>query len=427
MAGLVDFLLNAAAILFAVTVYSANPLALNLALVLPALAILVLSPASKTSKQLKPPSKEQTRTPASKETAQHVSLPIKPFVTTYRGCMLVITCIAILAVDFRVFPRRFGKVENWGTSLMDLGVGSFVFSAGLVGVRPTLKQRLSGQTSSLAQRLVASSRSSLPLLILGLVRLWSVKGLDYAEHVSEYGVHWNFFFTLALLPPFVALCDALFRYVPSNTALAVVVGLAYEVVLESTELTRFMLTAPRTSLLSQNREGLFSFFGYFAIFLAGQATGATVLPASRAGSASRDPVLRGLLLAAAGWSVAFFVLLDYTYGANLRVSRRLANLPYVVGVAAFNNGQMALFYAIERGVFGRHAEVGDATSRLLRAFNRNGLALFLAANLGTGLVNMALPTLHMGTAQAMGALLVYMGALSALALGLDARNITIKV
>lgn len=356
---------------------------------------------------------------------------------------MVITCAAILAVDFKIFPRRFAKAENWGTSLMDMGVGSFVFSAGVVSARNTLKERSSGKRTSLLNKLSQSLRHSIPLLVLGLIRLWSVKGVDYAEHVSEYGVHWNFFFTLGFLPPFVALFQSAFDIIPSYAALAMLLGAAYEAALDFTALKAFILTAPRTDLVSQNREGIFSFLGYLAIFLAGQATGTYVLP-RESQTINNEGRIRKFLQSTLGklmlWTLAWSVLFELTtshYGFSLSVSRRLANFPYVLWVAAFNCAQLAMCAVSEKLCFPHIHIVTDpetekrrsqeATSTMLHAFNRNGLAIFLLANLLTGAVNLTMPTLDMGRLESMVVIVGYMGILAATALALNAWNISIKL
>jgi len=112
-------------------------------------------------------------------------------------------------------------------------------------------------------------------------------------------------------------------------------------------------------------------------------------------------------------------------------------MPYLAWVAAFNCGQLLLFRVIEGILFpflytsrDRKVEkerVSKATSKVLNAFNRNGLAIFCLANVLTGLINMTLPTLDMNDYQAMAVLISYMSILTGVGLFLDQRNITIKL
>ncbi|KIE01323.1 GPI-anchored wall transfer protein, partial [Metarhizium majus ARSEF 297] len=433
----VDFLLCVGAFLLATTLYASTPVLLILFLLAPVASVYMLP--AQTARKKKPIVPRD-----GKNAARPLDvLPAKPFLTSYRGAMMVMTCVSILAVDFRLFPRRFAKVETWGTSLMDMGVGSFVFTAGVVAARPVLKERASGKSMSLVKRLVYSARHSAPLLVLGVIRLLSVKGLDYAEHVTEYGVHWNFFFTLGFLPPFVAAFQAVLRYVPSYAALALLVGGVYEVLLENTALKAYILTAPRTDLLSMNREGIFSFFGYLAIFLAGQDLGMFIIPrainprSKATPGTQRNTLLMTIAVWAAIWSALYYLCTGYSFGLGLVVSRRLANLPYVLWVASFNTIQIfacclidtVFFPATYNATDGRTEREANefATSRVLRAFNRNGLAVFLVANLLTGLVNMTVRTLDVGPSVTMAVLLGYMGVVTGFAVLLDMYDVSVKL
>jgi phosphatidylinositol glycan class W len=55
------------------------------------------------------------------------------------------------------------------------------------------------------------------------------------------------------------------------------------------------------------------------------------------------------------------------------------------------------------------------------------LAIFLIANLLTGLVNLTIPTLYVNNSQAMGILVGYGAILAGIALALDMYDISIKL
>jgi len=74
-----------------------------------------------------------------------------------------------------------------------------LFMAYFIGTCNVMILSFVGYCCSAFTRIINSMKSTGPLWVLGFCRLASVKATDYQEHLTEYGIHWNFFFTLAVV------------------------------------------------------------------------------------------------------------------------------------------------------------------------------------------------------------------------------------
>jgi hypothetical protein len=108
--------------------------------------------------------------------------------STFRTMVYMVTSISILAVDFQIYPRSNAKTETYGVSIMDLGVGAYVIGHALKSVQKSTNVEF-----------IRTAKQSSFLILMGIGRLISVKSTNYVEHITEYGIHWNFFFTLAIV------------------------------------------------------------------------------------------------------------------------------------------------------------------------------------------------------------------------------------
>lgn len=327
----------------------------------------------------------------------------KNYLTAYRAHMLIMTTIAILAVDFVLFPRKLAKVETWGTSLMDLGVGSFIFSGGIVA---RVKHTKASNTSIKS----LFFRKSNILFVLGLLRLFFVKNLEYQEHVSEYGVHWNFFITLGLVPllhdfiiqPFIGVTGT------NRGILALILSGSMELWLnKDPRVLKFLIEADRDNLLSSNREGIYSFLGYVAIFLLGQEVGGSIVLPSRKNPNDCTAMILGSYRCSNTAALGVYTVLCWTLNQlvlhvdKYYISRRFANLPYVLWVVSYNLGFLTAYSLVDVVL------IRESTDSMLALINDNGLLLFLMANILTGLINMTMNTLGASTFQTMGVLIAY--------------------
>ena len=377
--------------------------------------------------------------PFGDESAPHAK---RPYLAAYRAAMTLTTAVAILAIDFHAFPRRLGKTQTFGVGLMDVGTGSFVLANALVsrearGVPPTRECHFGVEPYCLGYNAVVVLHNVLPLLLCGIVRAVAVYAFDYQQPVSEYGVYWNFFFTLAA----VCAIGQLVTIPPRYSALAGAVVLAahqYALTHEGIgELIRADWDQGKRgdTWVMLNKEGVFSLPGYYAIYLIGVGVGnlleQSTLALHNARKATGGVKKHGNTgdKWAWQWVMRLCVLACWFWGGALvchhyvePVSRQSANAAYVLWMAAFNFQTLAAFVLgalIFPSAFAR-------TAKLLDVCNGNLLVMFLVANVTTGIVNVTTDTMGASDQVAYWAVFNHMVATCAAAFFADSLFKTLK-
>lgn len=323
-----------------------------------------------------------------------------PYLTLFRFMLNTYTVFCILAVDFNVFPRRFAKTEKYGHSVMDIGVGCYVCSNALLYSCPKIH--------NLTKYFFKNLKQVLPLLLLGIGRTYFVSKADYHHYVFEYGVHWNFFLTLAFLKiinlfilPFISNCCL--------SIFATILVVIYEISLNCGLAGWILSDAPRDSFFSANREGILSLIGYEAIFLYSLSIKWRLSMIIK-----KNYLINSMfLLIVTAFSAIALLLLTLVISYFFGVSRRLANAGYVYWMLSICFYLLCMSILIENFITALLRKTGhlnefNKISLIVDSVNDNLLVFFLFANLMTGAVNMCIYTLQMNTSNSLVILCLYM-------------------
>lgn len=356
----------------------------------------------------------------------------RSFVTNFRAIVNLLTAICILAVDFKVFPRRFAKTETFGYGLMDTGVGLFVVANAIVAPE-ALGYKVKSQTFTSA--MWKTIKSSIPLILLGSARFFVTRQIDYQMHVSEYGVHWNFFITLAITK---ILCTLIQQFVGSNYSLMIpIVAIGIHEMILCCGIQEWVLSnVARQDFLTANREGIISLLGYVTLYFAGVCLGQGLR--DKKSSFLDNLYLIGKLICSSVLLWFVMSLCKNWFG----VSRRLANIGYVVWILTLSIIMLVIVMSIELLTWTLNKVVKTSVQNeagrndyfsisyvpvTLEAINYNGLLFFLLSNLLTGLINICVHTLTVGVLQSLIIICGYIFVVCNVIVLLYYKNIKVKM
>ncbi|CAH8287341.1 unnamed protein product [Schistosoma rodhaini] len=125
------------------------------------------------------------------------TLPINIIIAYLRSTIYILSCIMIYAIDLPICPRRFAKSDINDLGLMDVGTGLFIYASGISGSKVVWYMNLDRDHRKSVFHCILNT--VIPCLLLGLLRTLFIQLSNYHQSITEYGIHWNFFYTVALI------------------------------------------------------------------------------------------------------------------------------------------------------------------------------------------------------------------------------------
>jgi len=196
---------------------------------------------------------------------------------------------------------------------------------------------------------------------------------------------------------------------PLYCAIPTIILGCYQFLLSEHGLQHYIEDAPRVceqdnllcDIFAANREGILGCIGYLALYLFSEIIGRDCLWSS--GVKSMRLFLVVLLLWCIHWAI--------TEMLDVQVSRRTTNAAFVVWALAHNCSILVLMWCATR--------FGNVVPPIFQAVNRNGLLVFVIANLLTGAVNLSINTLEASDSIALLVVFTYLCAVGVVALLAD--------
>ncbi|CAI2729671.1 unnamed protein product [Schistosoma spindalis] len=353
-------------------------------------------------------------------------LPTDILIAYFRTTIYIISCIMIYAIDLPICPRRFAKSELNGLGLMDVGTGLFICASSISGSKLVFYMNIYRDNSKRFFDCILNC--VVPCLLLGLLRTLFIQLSNYHQNIVEYGVHWNFFYTVALiraisliittgnpisnyLITFSLKKQILFYYIVSGIFLIFSEFLPIIICPEYFQ-TRWQFN-PRTlhyindnrskSLWIANFEGVTSLFGYASIYFFNLSSSLLLQSYlstdtnndsnNGESSLSKKEFSRNISLFRIYLICAFMILCSvscfYSLGGSQMTSRRFGNSNYVlliifisvIGILFLTSMISLLMH------FKSLFNLNLSYSPLSLIINDKGMLYFIISNLLTGFFN----------------------------------------